>query len=83
MSFCEVALHETEKDTKLRKAPLDTCYEVMRHIGQEIRNYCDILCPGADTVYLIKRNPPNHRNKTKNGRRKNVCMTVKKVKCVI
>lgn len=24
-----------------------------------VRTYCDLLCPKADTVYLIKREPPN------------------------
>uniref|UniRef100_A0A8R1HKE6 DUF7808 domain-containing protein n=1 Tax=Caenorhabditis japonica TaxID=281687 RepID=A0A8R1HKE6_CAEJA len=26
------------------------------------RNYCNIICPGADTAYLIKRIPQNHRS---------------------
>lgn len=26
------------------------------------RTYCDLLCPKADTVYLIKREPQQHRS---------------------
>ncbi|PIO70093.1 hypothetical protein TELCIR_08064 [Teladorsagia circumcincta] len=59
-SPCEVSLGETEHDDKLRTAPFDPCFEEI--VDGKSRTYCNVLCPGADTVYLIKRSPQNHRS---------------------
>ncbi|KIH67274.1 hypothetical protein ANCDUO_02396 [Ancylostoma duodenale] len=58
-SPCEMALKETEADDKLRTAPFEPCFEEV--VDGKPRTYCNVLCPGADTVYLIKRQPQNHR----------------------
>lgn len=31
-------------------------------VNGTVRTYCDLLCPNADTVYVIKRDPQNHRS---------------------
>uniref|UniRef100_A0A914I8M6 DUF7808 domain-containing protein n=1 Tax=Globodera rostochiensis TaxID=31243 RepID=A0A914I8M6_GLORO len=31
-------------------------------VNGTVRTYCDLLCPKADTVYLIKRDPQAHRS---------------------
>ncbi|CAB3409974.1 unnamed protein product [Caenorhabditis bovis] len=59
-STCRVSLLESEDDTNPRPAPFDPCFEEPNNGKQ--RNYCNILCPGADTAYLIKRSPQNHRS---------------------
>ncbi|WKY08518.1 hypothetical protein Q1695_007779 [Nippostrongylus brasiliensis] len=59
-SPCEVSLLETEKDENLRKAPFDPCFEEV--VDEKPRTYCNVLCPGADTVYVIKRDPQIHRS---------------------
>ncbi|VDL74056.1 unnamed protein product [Nippostrongylus brasiliensis] len=61
-SPCEVSLLETEKDENLRKAPFDPCFEEV--VDEKPRTYCNVLCPGADTVYVIKRDPQIHRSRT-------------------
>ncbi|VDO33280.1 unnamed protein product [Haemonchus placei] len=58
-SPCEMSMGETEFDEKLRTAPFDPCFEEI--VDGKPRSYCNVLCPGADTVYLIKRSPPNQR----------------------
>ncbi|CAJ0603153.1 unnamed protein product [Cylicocyclus nassatus] len=55
---CSVALKETESG-EARVAPLEPCFEEV--VDGKLRSYCNVLCPGADTVYLIKREPQNHR----------------------
>ncbi|KAL3094081.1 hypothetical protein niasHT_021852 [Heterodera trifolii] len=58
---CTVALRETEQDTKRRKAPNgEGCFDEI--VNGTTRTYCDLLCPKADTVYLIKRDPQAHRS---------------------
>ncbi|PIC33479.1 hypothetical protein B9Z55_013441 [Caenorhabditis nigoni] len=59
-SSCKVSLLETENDPNPRPAPFDPCFEE-ENAGKP-RNYCNIVCPGADTAYLIKRIPQNHRS---------------------
>ncbi|KAE9416510.1 hypothetical protein Angca_002588, partial [Angiostrongylus cantonensis] len=59
-SPCRISLHETENDEKLRTAPFEPCFEEV--VDAKPRTYCNVLCPGADTVYLIKRHPQNHRS---------------------
>uniref|UniRef100_A0A7I4YS76 Secreted protein n=1 Tax=Haemonchus contortus TaxID=6289 RepID=A0A7I4YS76_HAECO len=59
-SPCEMSMGETEFDEKLRTAPFDPCFEEV--VDGKPRSYCNVLCPGADTVYLIKRSPPNQRS---------------------
>uniref|UniRef100_A0A914DUY9 DUF7808 domain-containing protein n=1 Tax=Acrobeloides nanus TaxID=290746 RepID=A0A914DUY9_9BILA len=59
---CTIALRETEKDTT-RRFPTHRnagCFDEV--VNGTTRKYCDLLCPGADTVYLIKRNPQVHRS---------------------
>ncbi|KAK6752940.1 hypothetical protein RB195_003999 [Necator americanus] len=59
-SLCDILLKETETDDKLRPAPLQPCFEEV--VNGKQRTYCNVLCPGADTVYLIRRQPSNHRS---------------------
>ncbi|CCD63376.2 DUF7808 domain-containing protein [Caenorhabditis elegans] len=59
-SPCKVSLLETENDPNPRPASFDPCFE--EEIDGKQRNYCNIVCPGADTAYLIKRIPQNHRS---------------------
>ncbi|VDK63640.1 unnamed protein product [Onchocerca ochengi] len=62
---CNIALRETgveddPKDTwRLAPGNDSVCFE--EAINGSVRSYCDLLCPRADTVYLIKRTPPTHR----------------------
>lgn len=60
-STCLLALCETEHDQNKRFGPTDAgCFD--EQINGTVRSYCDIGCPGADTVYLIKRDPQVHRS---------------------
>ncbi|MCP9265668.1 hypothetical protein DINM_021016 [Dirofilaria immitis] len=59
---CSLALRETGIDNdpndKWRPAPGNNSETV----NGTVRNYCNLLCPNADTVYLIKRIPQTHRS---------------------
>ncbi|VDM77621.1 unnamed protein product [Strongylus vulgaris] len=57
---CMMSLKETESDEKPRAALFDPCFEEV--VDGKPRTYCNVLCPGADTAYLIKREPQNHRS---------------------
>ncbi|VDM99009.1 unnamed protein product, partial [Thelazia callipaeda] len=63
---CNLALRETGVDNdpndKRRIVPGNNsgCFD--ESINGIVRTYCNILCPNADTVYLIKRTPQNHRS---------------------
>ncbi|KAI6228013.1 hypothetical protein M3Y95_00577600 [Aphelenchoides besseyi] len=61
---CKIALRESEKDTNRRTVDetvgADGCFDEV--VNGTVRTYCDLLCPGADTVYLIKRDPQVHRS---------------------
>jgi len=60
---CAIALRETEREPaeKRRKAEKNAgCFDEI--VNGTMRTYCDLLCPGADTVYLIKREPQVHRS---------------------
>ncbi|CAD6195619.1 unnamed protein product [Caenorhabditis auriculariae] len=59
-SPCRIGFMETEKDPSPRTAPFDSCFE--EDFNGKLGNYCNIMCPGADTAYLIKRSPSNHRS---------------------
>uniref|UniRef100_A0A7E4UZB8 Secreted protein n=1 Tax=Panagrellus redivivus TaxID=6233 RepID=A0A7E4UZB8_PANRE len=59
---CRVILRDAEKDTNGRPAPEKSvgCFDEV--VNGTTRAYCDLLCPNADTVYLIKRDPQVHRS---------------------
>uniref|UniRef100_A0AC34Q2P5 Uncharacterized protein n=1 Tax=Panagrolaimus sp. JU765 TaxID=591449 RepID=A0AC34Q2P5_9BILA len=59
---CTIALREKEKDKERRPAPVKNagCFDEV--VNGTTRTYCDLLCPKADTVYLIKRDPQVHRS---------------------
>uniref|UniRef100_A0A1I7YLL7 DUF7808 domain-containing protein n=1 Tax=Steinernema glaseri TaxID=37863 RepID=A0A1I7YLL7_9BILA len=58
---CTISLRETEDDTTSRSAVRNGgCFDEV--VNGTTRTYCDLLCPKADTVYLIKRNPQVHRS---------------------
>ncbi|CAI5447300.1 unnamed protein product [Caenorhabditis angaria] len=59
-SPCRISLLESEHDENPRLAPFDPCFE--ESANGKPRNYCNLICPGADTAYLIKRTPQNHRS---------------------
>ncbi|KJH49271.1 hypothetical protein DICVIV_04593 [Dictyocaulus viviparus] len=59
-SPCQISLHETQTDENLRTAPFEPCFDEV--VDGKQRTYCNLLCPGADTVYVIKRDPQNHRS---------------------
>ncbi|CAD6193840.1 unnamed protein product [Caenorhabditis auriculariae] len=59
-STCELQLKEHENDEQPRTVPFNTCFE--ETTDGEVRNYCDILCPGADTAYRITRYPQQHKS---------------------
>ncbi|CAK5039932.1 unnamed protein product [Meloidogyne enterolobii] len=57
---CTIGLREKERDTNRRLAPKGAgCFDEI--VNGTTRTYCDVLCPNADTVYLIKRDPQVHR----------------------
>ncbi|EFO22601.1 hypothetical protein LOAG_05885 [Loa loa] len=63
---CSLALRETGVDNdpndKWRPAPGNNsvCFDEI--VNRTVRTYCNLLCPNADTVYLIKRTPQTHRS---------------------
>ncbi|KAI6184178.1 hypothetical protein M3Y97_00568400 [Aphelenchoides bicaudatus] len=60
---CRIALRENERDTNRRIASEEVnagCFDEV--VNGTTRSYCDLLCPNADTVYLIKRDPQVHRS---------------------
>ncbi|CAD5218257.1 unnamed protein product [Bursaphelenchus okinawaensis] len=58
---CTIALRETETDHNRRLAEKEAgCFDEV--VNGTTRTYCDLLCPKADTVYLIKRDPQVHRS---------------------
>uniref|UniRef100_A0AC35FK41 Uncharacterized protein n=1 Tax=Panagrolaimus sp. PS1159 TaxID=55785 RepID=A0AC35FK41_9BILA len=61
-AVCNIALRENEKDTNKRPSPNVNggCFDEV--VNGTTRTYCDLLCPKADTVYLIKRTPQVHRS---------------------
>ncbi|CAI4231876.1 unnamed protein product [Auanema sp. JU1783] len=56
---CSIKLLETERDEHPRNVTWNPCHQ--EAIDGKDRTYCNLLCPQADTVYLIKRSPNNHR----------------------
>ncbi|KAM3725551.1 Uncharacterized protein ACO02O_02420 [Dirofilaria immitis] len=63
---CSLALRETGIDNdpndKWRPAPGNNSVCFDETVNGTVRNYCNLLCPNADTVYLIKRIPQTHRS---------------------
>ncbi|KAF8357788.1 hypothetical protein PRIPAC_92783 [Pristionchus pacificus] len=57
---CSLNLFEAEHDTERRPAKGPICHDEV--VNGVTRSYCNLLCPGADTVYLIKRKPQTHRS---------------------
>ncbi|GMR52738.1 hypothetical protein PMAYCL1PPCAC_22933, partial [Pristionchus mayeri] len=57
---CTLKLFEGEHDTTKRPAGGPVCHDEV--VNGVTRSYCNLLCPGADTVYLIKRKPQTHRS---------------------
>ncbi|VDN53410.1 unnamed protein product, partial [Dracunculus medinensis] len=61
---CKLFLRETGKDDdpndNRREVPGKGCFDEV--VNGTVRTYCDLLCPNADTVYVIKRDPQNHRS---------------------
>jgi len=60
---CAIALRDFEQDPpeSRRVAQKNVgCFDEV--VNGTLRTYCDLLCPGADTVYLIKRTPQVHRS---------------------
>ncbi|CAP28986.1 Protein CBG09625 [Caenorhabditis briggsae] len=58
-SACELQLKEHENDENPRVVPFNTCTD--ETVNGELKTYCDILCPGADTAYRITRWPQQHK----------------------
>ncbi|CAB3396690.1 unnamed protein product [Caenorhabditis bovis] len=59
-STCELQLKEDENDPNPRTVPFNTCFE--ETVNGEPKNYCDVLCPGADTAYRITVYPQRHKS---------------------
>ncbi|CAI2354378.1 unnamed protein product [Caenorhabditis sp. 36 PRJEB53466] len=59
-SACELQLKEHENDETPRVVPFNTCVD--ETINGEVKTYCDLLCPGADTAYRITRYPQQHKS---------------------
>uniref|UniRef100_F1LBQ5 DUF7808 domain-containing protein n=1 Tax=Ascaris suum TaxID=6253 RepID=F1LBQ5_ASCSU len=63
---CKLSLRETgvDGDAKDNKRPAPGinagCFD--ENVNGTIRTYCDLLCPNAESVYLIKREPQVHRS---------------------
>ncbi|CAD5224411.1 unnamed protein product [Bursaphelenchus xylophilus] len=58
---CTIALRETETDRTRRLGEKEAgCFD--ETVNGTARTYCDLHCPHADTVYLIKRDPQVHRS---------------------
>ncbi|VDP15434.1 unnamed protein product [Onchocerca flexuosa] len=62
---CSIALRETgvndDPNDKWRLVPGNSsvCFE--ETVNGSARSYCDLFCPNADAVYLVKRVPSTHR----------------------
>uniref|UniRef100_A0A0N5ALE9 Protein ST7 homolog n=1 Tax=Syphacia muris TaxID=451379 RepID=A0A0N5ALE9_9BILA len=62
---CNLYLRETDDpDAKEERRPAPgnnaACFD--ENVNGTVRTYCNLLCPKADTVYLISREPKVHRS---------------------
>ncbi|MFH4980250.1 hypothetical protein AB6A40_006959 [Gnathostoma spinigerum] len=65
-STCALYLRESGVDSdpkdKRRIASIQKGGCVDETVNGTLRTRCDILCPGADSVYVISRDPSNHKS---------------------
>ncbi|VDD95858.1 unnamed protein product [Enterobius vermicularis] len=62
---CNLFLRENDEpgsQEKRRAAPGNNAGCFDENVNGTVRTYCNLLCPKADTVYLISREPKVHRS---------------------